>query len=277
VRNLDTARAKLPAHAEIELVPGDIADAAAIDEAVRGCEAVFNCVHTLSAQKGAAPGETFADTEVRGLENVVAACRKHGARRVLYVTFLGITPDAPSIWARGRWKAEQMLLGSGLDVTILRPGQIVGRGGFGFDTTLANARRWIALVMGSGRHRMQNIALDDLVHYLVKGLDEPRTFGRAFDVGGDEVLTADEMIDTAARVLGRRPPWKVHVLPERLAPFAGLIERMTGLPQGAFSDLLAGMDTDLVGDVTPIRAILPRQPMSYAQAVERALADGSPR
>lgn len=271
VRNLDAARARLPAAAE--LVRGDIADRAAMEEAVRGCEAVFNCVHTLSPQKGAAPGETFVDTELRGLENVVAACRTHGVRRVLYVTFLGIAPDTPSIWATGRWKAEQMLLGSGVDVTIFRPGQIVGRGGFGFDTTLANARRRVAVVLGSGRHRMQNIALDDLVHYLVRSLGEPRTFGRAFDVGCDDVLTADEMIDVAARVLGRRPPRKLHLSPRLLAPFAWLIERLAGLPRGAFADFLVGMDTDLVGDVTPIRTIIPRPPMSYAQAVERALAD----
>ncbi|WP_437837005.1 SDR family oxidoreductase [Sorangium sp. So ce1153] len=271
VRNLDAARARLPAAAE--LVRGDIADRASIEGAVRGCEAVFNCVHTLSPQKGAAPGETFVDTEVRGLENVVAACRIHGVRRVLYVTFLGITPDTRSIWARGRWKAEQMLLGSGLDVTILRPGQIVGRGGFGFDTTLANARRRVALILGSGRSRMQNIALDDLVHYLVRSLDEPRTFGRAFDVGGDEAFTTDEMVDVAARVLGRRPPWKLHLLPWLLAPFAGLFERLAGLPRGAFADLLLGLDADLVGDVGPIRAIIPLTPMPYAQAVERALAD----
>ncbi|WP_437661984.1 SDR family oxidoreductase [Sorangium sp. So ce1182] len=271
VRDLDAARARLPAAAE--LVRGDIADRASIEAAVRGCEAVFNCVHTLSPQKGAAPGETFVDTELRGLENVVAACRIHGVRRVLYVTFLGITPDTPSIWARGRWKAEQMLLGSGLDVTILRPGQIVGRGGFGFDTTLANARRRVALILGSGRSRMQNIALDDLVHYLVRSLDEPRTFGRAFDVGGDEAFTTDEMVDVAARVLGRRPPWKLHLLPWLLAPFAGLFERLAGLPRGAFADLLLGLDADLVGDVGPIRAIIPLTPMPYAQAVERALAD----
>jgi NADH dehydrogenase len=131
---------------------------------------VFNCVHTLSPQKSAAPGETFVDTELRSL-------------------------------------------------------------------------------------------------------DEPRTFGRAFDVGGDEAFTTDEMVDVAARVLGRRPPWKLHLLPWLLAPFAGLFERLAGLPRGAFADLLLGVDADLVGDVGPIRAIIPLTPMRYAQAVERALAD----
>ncbi len=50
---------------------------ASIEEAVRGCEAVFNCVHTLAPRRAPRPGETFVDTELRGLENVVAACRLH--------------------------------------------------------------------------------------------------------------------------------------------------------------------------------------------------------
>ncbi|WP_437589310.1 cupin domain-containing protein [Sorangium sp. So ce1000] len=42
------------------LVGSDLSpDRASIEEAVRGCEAVFNCVHTLSPQRGGAPGETF--------------------------------------------------------------------------------------------------------------------------------------------------------------------------------------------------------------------------
>ncbi|WP_437760811.1 hypothetical protein [Sorangium sp. So ce1389] len=59
----------------------------------------------------------------------------------------------------------------------------------------------MALILGSGRSRMQNIALDDLVHYLVRSLDEPRTFSRAFDVGGDELsrLLRDKVVS------GRRP------------------------------------------------------------------------
>ncbi len=35
--------------------------------------------------------------------------------------------------------------------------------------------------------------------------------------------------------------------------------------------MLDGMKTDMIGDPTPIRALLPRPLLSYRQAVERAL------
>ena len=165
VRNTDKARRLLPAACEI--VVGDIADPAAMRDAVRSVEAVFVCVHTISPQPKAAPGDSFVETELRGLNHIVSACREKGVRRLLYITFLGAAADSGSLWSRGRWQAEQLLLNSGLDATIFRPGQIVGKGGHGFDMMMSQAKRRVALVLGSGRQRMQNIAVDDLVNYLI--------------------------------------------------------------------------------------------------------------
>ncbi len=269
VRNPERARQVLPAACEI--VRGDIGDLRSMQEATRSVEAVYNTVHTLSAQKSGSPNGSFVDAELAGLEHIVAACRENGVRRMVYLTFLGIAPDGPTEWARGRWKAEQLLLHSGLDATVLRPAQIVGKGGFGFDSMMAQARRRVTPVLGSGKGRHRNIALDDLVHYMVRVLDEPRTSGKAFDVGCDDVLTADEMIDTAARVLGKAPPRKVHVPLGLLRRVAPLIERAAKLPRGAFRDLAVGMDLDMVGDPRPLRELIPHEPLRYAQAIERAL------
>ena len=201
----------------------------------------------------------------------MAACRTNGVRRVIHLTSLGITPDGPGAWVRGRWEVEQFLLKSGLDVTILRPGQIVGVGGLGFDMTIARARKRVALVLGDGQGKMQSIAIDDLVDYLVGVLDDPRAYGQCYDVGCAEILTGDQMIDVAAGVLGRRPPFKIHISPALLRPLAPLIERLIKSPRGSIRGVLDVLGMDLTGDPLPIRAIVPRPPLSYRQAVERAL------
>lgn len=46
---------------------------------------------------------------------------------------------------------------------------------------------------------------------------------------------------------------------------------MCKLPKGAIKGILDSMETGAVGDPAPIRAILPRPPLSYRGAVERAL------
>ncbi len=256
-----------------EVIRGDMLDPASLRRATESVDAAYIVVHTLSPQGAGAAGQDFMDIELRGVRNIVAACRASGVRRLIYVTFLGTAPDGPSAWARGRWEAERALLESGLDATVIRPGQIVGAGGQGFDMLAAQAGRSVALVLGSGRQRFRTIALDDLVYYLVGVLDEPRAYGRGYDVGSDDILTTDQLIDVAAAVLGRSEPRKIHLPRALLGALAPLAERLTGVPRGALGDFLGGAETDLIGDPAPIRALLPRAPLPYRRAAERALAD----
>ena len=254
-----------------EIVQGDVLDLTAMQRALVGMQAVYITIHTLNQQPASTAGQTFVDIERLGLENIVTACRENGVRRLIFVTSLGIDQNSPSAWVRGRWQEEKTLLNSGLNVTILRPGQIVGVGGLGFNMMVANAKRAVAITMAPGENKMQNIAVDDLVYYLIGVLNDPRAYGQAYDVGADDILSNDQMMDVAADVLGRKHPYKLHIPPSLLGAIAPLIERLAKAPKGAIKGLTDGMYTDLIGDPMPIRAILPRPLLSYRQAVERAL------
>ena len=265
------ARVQELADAGGEVAVGDISEAASMQRALAGMDAVYISIHTLSPQPASTAGQGFVDVELTGLQNIVAACRANGVRRLIYVTFLGVAPDSPSAWVRGRWQAEQLLLGSSLDVTILRPGQIVGVGGQGFDMMVGQAKKSVAVMLGSGQQKWRNIALSDLVYSLVGVLGDPRSYGHAYDVGCDAILTNDQMVDITADLLGRRPPRKLHLSPKLLSTFAPLIERLAKLPAGAISGFADSMGSDAVGDPLPLRALLPRPPLSYRDAVARAL------
>ena len=259
-----------------EVVQGDISDAASMRQAFASVQAAYISVHTLSPQQAGTAGQGFMEIEMQGLENIVAACKAQGARRLIYVTSLGVAPDATNTWVRARWNTEQFLLHSGLDVTVIRPGQIVGVGGRGFDMMVSQAKKSVSLnLFGSGRQKMRNIAIDDLVYYLVGVLDDPRAFGQCYDVGCDDLLTNNQMLDVTAELLGRRPPRKLDVPRALLKGLAPLIERAGKLPNGAIKGVLDGLETDLDGDPMPIRALLPQQPLSYRQAVKRALTQSN--
>ena len=259
------------ADAGCEIVQGDIADAAAVQGAVQGAQAVYISIHTLSPQPSAAAGAGFMDVEKTGLQNVIAACQASGVRRVIYVTSLGIGPDEKSEWLSERWRAEQVLLTSGLDATVIRPGCIIGVGGHGFNTVEAAARRRVAITLFGDTPRMRMIALDDLVYYLRGVRDEPRTYGQTYDVGNDDVMPMKHLVDVAADVLGRPHPTKIQIPLAALGGLAPLIEAMAKLPKGAFRGLLEGMKVECIGDPHPIRAILPRPLLTAREAVARAL------
>ena len=130
----------------------------------------------------------------------------------------------------------------------------------------------MAIVPGSGQQKMNcTIALDDLLYYLVGALAEPRTFGQRYDEGDDEGLTSDRMIDIVAEVQGHTHPHKFHLSLDLVVHTASFIEHVAGLPKGAVAAVAQSMDTTLLGNPTPIRAVLPRPPLSYRETVQQAL------
>lgn len=255
-----------------EVAQGDISDPESIQQALQSVDAVYISIHTLAPQHSNTAGQNFMDVEMNGLQNIITACRSQGVRRIVYVTFLGTAPDAPSAWVRGRWQAEQFLLNSGLDVTVIRPGMIIGIGGQGFNMTLANAKKRLAILMGNGRQKYRCIAIDDLAYYLAEVLDHTQTYGQCYDVGSDDVLNNNQLIDVVAGIIGRKHPAKLHIPLSPLKVIAPLIERLAKMPKGAMKGILDCIPIDSVGDPMPIRSVLSRPLMTARQAIERALA-----
>ena len=254
-----------------EIVKGDISDFSSLQYALEGVDAVYISIHTLAPQHGDTRDQGFMDIELNGLQNIVKACVENGVRRLIYVTSLGISQTSKDAWTAGRWKVQQYLLNSGLDVTVIQPGMIVGIGGQGFNMVLANAKKSLSFVVGNGRNKFRCIAIDDLTYYLVGVLEHPRAYGQCYEVGSDDVLNADELIDVASDVLERKHPNKIHI-PLALLRFAApLIQMMAKSPKGAMKGVLDGLGADMIGNPSAIREVLNRPTLSYKQSVERAV------
>jgi uncharacterized protein YbjT (DUF2867 family) len=214
--------------------------------------------------------------EAAGAGNIIDACRAKDVSRLLYVTSIGVASDARSSWLRGRARVEELLFTSALDVTVLRPGMIVGHGGDGFGMVERGARRRAAVLLSSPRQRFRTVAVDDLARQLVALLDNPRSFGAALRCRQRHVLTIDEMLDLAAEHLGRPHPAKVHLPRSVIARIAPAIERAARMPPGAVRGFVGeGSVADMIGDTTAIRALLDQPPWPFREAMAQALHEGS--
>ena len=76
----------------VEQVRGDLGDASAIAKAAEGCDVIFH----VAAKAGVwGPWREYFQANVVGTQNVIAACRTHGIRRLVFtsspsVTFAGV-------------------------------------------------------------------------------------------------------------------------------------------------------------------------------------------
>ncbi len=85
--------ARLPVeHGRLRVVKGDVTDAAAVEGAVAGQDAVFS---VLGHAKGAPK-----DVQTRGIRNIVATMKRHGVRRLVSLTGAGVRDpeDSPKLF-----------------------------------------------------------------------------------------------------------------------------------------------------------------------------------
>ena len=121
--------------------------------------------------------------------------------------------------------------------------------------------------------KTQPIAIDDVVRYLagVVGLEE--AYDRVFEIGGPEVLSYVEMLQEAAEVInGRRVPILiVPVLTPKLSSY--WISFVTNVDTTTGRNLIDSMGTEVIVTDHAIRDLVPGEPITYAEAVRRALEE----
>jgi nucleoside-diphosphate-sugar epimerase len=75
------AAANVWQHRAIEYVAGDLRDAEAVERAIKGADCVW---HIGAAVGPFHPVELYSEVNVRGTANVIAACQKHGVRKLVF-------------------------------------------------------------------------------------------------------------------------------------------------------------------------------------------------
>ncbi len=247
-------------------VAGDVHDAASLDRALRGCEAAYYLVHSLDDPH-------FAERDADAARTFAKAAADAGVSRIVYMGGLGDDADDLSEHLRSRREVETLLGAAGVPVTTLRAGIIVGHGGISWEMTRQLVEHLPAMITPRWvRTRTQPIAVADVVRYLVEVLGVPETAGRAFDVGGPDVLEYVEMMRRVAAIEGRTMiVVPVPLLSPKLS--SRWLSLVTDVDVQTGRSLIDSMSNEVIVRDDSIRALVPFEPMDYDDAVLAALGD----
>ena len=257
----------------VEIVEGDAGDAADLGRALAGVGVAYYLLHSMDGQgdfveRDRAISRTFAD-----------AARTAGVGRIIYLS--GLHPSGElSTHLASRVEVGRTLLASGVPTIVLQAGVVMGAGSASFDMLRHLTERLPAMVAPKWlRNRIQPVAIDDVLHYLVASASAPGQVNRTFDIGGPEVLTYAEMIKRYARVagLGGRAVATVPVLTPRLASYwVGLV---TPVPAGIARPLVGSLVHEAVVKENDLLALVGKPPAGrtdFDEAVRRAIQDIDP-
>ncbi|MFG3001136.1 SDR family oxidoreductase [Streptomyces sp. NPDC048340] len=275
VRCLARSPEKLRDHpwaGRVEVARGDVTDPQSVGAALRGIDVAYYLVHSLG---------TGADFEERDRTAArVFADRAHaaGVRRIVYLgglTPAGIPVRALSPHLRSRAEVGEIFLASPVPATHLRAAVIIGSGSASFEMLRYLTERLPVMVTPSWvGTRCQPIAVRDVLRYLVGSAAMPPEVDRAFDIGGPDVVTYEEMMRRYAAVAGlpQRLILRVPMLTPRLSShWIGLV---TPVPRALARPLAESLRHEVVcgeHDIARYVPDPPGAPIGFDQALSLAL------
>jgi nucleoside-diphosphate-sugar epimerase len=209
---------------------GDIAEQLAVEDAVRGTEVVFHAAAKVAA------GGRYADfhaTNVRGTENVIAACRQCGVPALVYtstpsVTFgltdlegvdesIGYSDHHDALYGRTKAEAERLLLAAAaneLGTVALRPHLVWGPGDTSLLPRLVQRGRNGTLRRIDAPAKLTDVTyIDDAVQahllaaerLLAGGAAATRVSGNAYFINSGEPVDIWDFIDQLLAAAGVPP------------------------------------------------------------------------
>jgi nucleoside-diphosphate-sugar epimerase len=245
VRNIKKADA-LRKMQGVEIVGGDLQDAAALRKLTEGCSVVF---HVAAALGG--PLAHQERSNVEGTRQLAQAAGESGVKRVVYVSSIaaygyGIsgviaeeTEPKPGRVAynitklQGEQVTREVSKHHGFEYAIIRPGMIYGPGSNAWTRTLFRvAQGWAVLFPGDGSGTAYPIHVDDVVDLILVLGQHPEASGEAFNCAPDPSPTWREWLLGYAQLAGHErwlglPMWPIRAA----APLIEAILSAQGGPQ----------------------------------------------
>ncbi len=248
------------------LISDDLADVLA------GCDVAYYLVHSMGSV------DDFEAADQVAARRFAEAAAEAGVGRIIYLGGLGAESDSLSSHLTSRHDVGETLASFGVPVTEFRAAVIIGSGSVSFEMLrhltevlpVMTTPKWV-------RTRCQPIAIRDVLAYLVAACTDAEKGHSVIEIGGPDVLTYQEMMQTYAKAAGlpRRLILPVPVLSPGLSSlWVGLV---TPLPVGVARPLVDSLRNEVVVHDAASSRRFDVDPIPFAEAVALAaeIADGA--
>jgi len=264
-RNLSRLQKKpLPG---VSFHPVDLYWPAALPALFTDADTLYFLVHSMG-ERG-----DFVAYERQIALNVRDALREAPVKQVIFLSSLQAKEATRSRHLLARQYTGDLLRSSGVPVTEIRAGIIVGAGSAAFEVMrdmvfnlpVLTPPRWV-------RSRTTPIALSNLLYYLLELLNHPAQTHRVFEAAGPQVLSYQQQFIRFMQVSGVHRPLLPLPLPTRLIS-VWFLNLITSVPPRVASALIQGLKHDLLADDRALRRLIPQPLISFDDAVRQTLKE----
>lgn len=249
---------------DTRIIAGDVLDPDSLETAFEGVDTAYYMVHSMGS------GDNFEEQDRIGARNFARVARQHGVRRIIYLG--GLVGDGElSSHLASRREVGGILASEGPLALEFRASIIIGSGSLSFELLRSLVDRLPLMVTPSWvRTLTQPIAIEDVIAYLICGLDLELQDSAVFEIAGPDQVTYGELMQEYARQIGvRRFMIPVPVLSPNLSSlWLGLV---TPLYARVGRKLVDGLRNETIVRDKAALNHFPVRPLGVRQAIDRAL------
>ena len=253
---------------QVEILTGDIFDPQTLAEVLAGVDSAYYLIHSLSQ------GSNFHNLDLEAARAFGPAAQRAGVDRIIYLGGLGDPEGDLSRHLRSRQETGHALREGGVPVTEFRAAVIVGSGSISFEIIRYLVERLPIMICPRWVYsRIQPIAVQDVLEYLVGVLDTPASRGLTIEIGGKNVTTYKGLMLGYAEKRGlRRLLLPVPALTPRLSSY--WVHWLTPIPSGITVALVEGLRNNVIVTDDLARTLFPHiEPQDYASAIGIVIND----
>ena len=233
-----------------------------------------NQVHAVinaAALLGSSDYDRNYEVNAGGVANLIDYCMTSGIRRFIQISSVVIMKKFKGPYGETKLKGQEFLTVSGLDHTIFVPAMILGPEGLGINRILKNVFRipFFVPLVGYGKQTQHPIFVEDFAKYIVKSINEEVTFGKTYQIAGDEVIPFKGLISLILKIRAKKkifipvPPGFIKLLGKGFQKFQKVPLFTAEHVKGVLQD--SKLDTSL------IRKDLDFEPTTLHDALEYSL------
>ena len=247
----------------------DVHSSDSVNQALEGVDCLIYLIHSMMPSSRLTQA-SFQDLDVLIADQFAKSASVNGVKQIIYIS--GLMPSdyeesQTSKHLESRYEVEQILQNSKASLTTLRCGVIVGPGGSSLKILINLVRRIPLMGLPAWTASMtQPIDINDVERALLMCLKNPEKYEGSFDIGGPDVMTYREMMQTTARTMNRkRIMFSVPIIPISFS------KHWVSTFSGVSIDLVGPLVDSLKHDLTVHPNALQTKLIDHCESFERSL------
>ncbi len=131
----------------------------------------------------------YQETNVESTKKIVEICKKAKIKKIIYNSGLGVSENSTSSYFVSKFKAEQLIINSGLDYTIFRPSYIIGKDDLLSQSLKKQIKNGVVIIPGSGNYKLQPISVNDVTKIILKSIISKNFSKKIIDLVGPKTVS----------------------------------------------------------------------------------------